>query len=344
MLKQKSDRRADGDHQQNTVEEAMYLYLSFTRGRRQTKRPRRMTVFSLSAFFLVVLSSLTLKTSDRYKCAHAFQQTAHTTSPFQRKPSFAVLRYPNPRSSSTTISESEVASQEREAVASFANNTLTDFDIESLSDGEDVPKPTANGGFSHTKASRAKISAANKGNTPWNKGKQRSEEVKARIAAGVRARNRQRFLDRLKDMGMTEEEYNQQKQEEERQKRADREARRTEKGGYRPTEETKQKISRILKEKYSDPEFCKQQQAKRRAASTILGPNGERIPKPVRSGFTHSEETKRKISEALRKRWANDDAYRQNMRIKCKAANSRPETKQRISQALRKRWQEPEFP
>ena len=61
----------------------------------------------------------------------------------------------------------------------------------------DVPMPTVNGGYSHTNASRAKISAANKGRTPWNKGKARSEETRARIAAGVRAKNRQRFLEKL---------------------------------------------------------------------------------------------------------------------------------------------------
>jgi NUMOD3 motif len=74
-------------------------------------------------------------------------------------------------------------------------------------DEADVPMPTQNGGYSHTKASRAKISAANKGNTPWNKGQQRSAEVKARIAAGVRAANRQRFLQKLLELNMTEAQY-----------------------------------------------------------------------------------------------------------------------------------------
>ena len=37
-------------------------------------------------------------------------------------------------------------------------------------------------GFAHTESSRAKISAANKGKTPWNVGRQWSEETKQKIA------------------------------------------------------------------------------------------------------------------------------------------------------------------
>jgi hypothetical protein len=48
---------------------------------------------------------------------------------------------------------------------------------------------TAAGGYSHTVESRLAISRANRGNTPWNKGKSRSEEDVAKIRAGVRARN-----------------------------------------------------------------------------------------------------------------------------------------------------------
>ena len=45
-------------------------------------------------------------------------------------------------------------------------------------DEGDRPIPTLNGGYSHTKKSRKKIGLANKGNTPWNKGRIRSEEDK----------------------------------------------------------------------------------------------------------------------------------------------------------------------
>lgn len=192
---------------------------------------------------------------------------------------------------------------------------------------EDVPQPTDNGGYTHTAASRAKIGAANKGKTPWNKGKNRSEAVKAKIAAGVRRKNRERFLEKLKEMGMTEEEYEAQQQEEKRKQEQEKMARRTEKGGYRPTEETKAKISKILKEKHARGEI------KPRTVD----------PKKVRRGFTHSEETRAKISESLKNRWATDTEYRKRMKSQVTKANTKEETRKRISQTLKKKWQDPEF-
>lgn len=194
-------------------------------------------------------------------------------------------------------------------------------------DVADVPLPTENGGYTHTQASKAKISAANKGKTPWNKGRTRSPEERARIAEGVRAKNRERFQEKLKSMNMTEAEWEEQKLAEKRKKQAERAARRTEKGGYRPTEETRQKISRILKEKHARGEVKR---------SPVH-------PSKIRKGFTHSEETRRKISESLRKRWATDEGYRQNMIEKNTAANTREQTRRKISETLRKKWQDPEF-
>ncbi|CAB9506165.1 expressed unknown protein [Seminavis robusta] len=194
-------------------------------------------------------------------------------------------------------------------------------------DDADTPQPTVNGGFTHTKSSRAKISAANKGKTPWNKGKGRSEEVKARIAAGVRKRNREKFLQKLADMGMTEDEYNAQEAQKKAQKDAERKARRTEKGGYRLTEETKKKISSVLKTKWANGEVKKR----------VID------PAKVRRGFTHSEETRAKISESLRKRWANDDDYRTNMLNKTMIANSKQDVRQRIAETLKKKWEDPVF-
>lgn len=152
---------------------------------------------------------------------------------------------------------------------------------------QDVPTLTEAGGYTHTKASKAKISAANKGKTPWNKGKTRSEEVKARIAEGVRRKNRERFLKKLEDLGLTEEEYEQQKKEERRQKDAERRARKTANGGYKLTDETKKKISKALKEKHASGQVKKRE-----------------YKGPFRKGFSHSEETKQKIRETLKRKWA----------------------------------------
>lgn len=191
----------------------------------------------------------------------------------------------------------------------------------------DAPLPTVNGGYAHTKASRAKIAAANKGKTPWNKGKARSEEVKARIAAGVRRKNRERLLKKIADMGLTEEEYNAQKKEEKRKREAERRARKTEKGGYRPTQETKDKISAILKEKWAKGEV------KKRAPST-----GQR-----RKGFKHSEETKQKIRESLRKRWADDPEYRAKKEESARKQNTTTSSREKIANTLKKKWEDPKF-
>lgn len=191
----------------------------------------------------------------------------------------------------------------------------------------DVPMPTANGGYTHTLASKAKIGAANKGKVPWNKGRKRSEEVKARIAAGVRAKNRERFLEKLQEMGLTEDEYEAQKRQARREKDAERRARRTEKGGYRPTEETKAKISKILKEKHARGEI------KRKKTD----------PAKVRRGFTHSEETRKKISESLKKRWEKDPAYRDRMKNSMKRTYSKEEIRKKVSDTLKKKWQDPDF-
>jgi len=210
---------------------------------------------------------------------------------------------------------------------SSATTSSDDASSDSTDGADDVPQPTVNGGFSHTAASKAKISAANKGKTPWNKGKARSEEVRARIAAGVRAKNRERFLKKIADMGLTEEEYNARKKEEKRKREAERRARRTERGGYRPTEETKAKISAILKEKWANGEV------KKRAAST-----GAR-----KKGFKHSEETKQKIRDSLRKRWANDPEYRARKEASARIANQGADARKRIANTLKKKWQDPEF-
>merc|ERR1712192_6452 len=74
-------------------------------------------------------------------------------------------------------------------------------------------RKTAKGGYAHTNRSKSLISKANTGNTPWNKGKFRSSADRAKIAAGVRARNRAILLEKLKRLGMSEEEYNQKKKE-----------------------------------------------------------------------------------------------------------------------------------
>jgi hypothetical protein len=79
---------------------------------------------------------------------------------------------------------------------------------------EALPKrKTTHGGYAHTNLSRSRISESNSGNVPWNYGKQRSSADKAKIAAGVRARNRTKLLEKLENLGMTEEEWYKKKKE-----------------------------------------------------------------------------------------------------------------------------------
>ncbi|GKY96184.1 hypothetical protein MPSEU_000578300 [Mayamaea pseudoterrestris] len=66
---------------------------------------------------------------------------------------------------------------------------------------------TERGGYAHDIESKMKISKANRGKTPWNKNKERSGTDKAKISAGVKARNRSILLQQLKDWNMTEHEY-----------------------------------------------------------------------------------------------------------------------------------------
>lgn len=157
---------------------------------------------------------------------------------------------------------------------------------------------TKAGGYPHTLASRTKISAANKGKTPWNKGRARSSEERARISYGVLQRNRRRLEEKCVELGMTVEMYEQKKKEEERASSANIKARKTANGGYRPTEATKQKISQILKAKWANGEISMTEKRKR-----YLFRVGNKEQVRNRLGKAHSEETKEKIRKSLRAKW-----------------------------------------
>lgn len=61
---------------------------------------------------------------------------------------------------------------------------------EAAAPAEEIPstdsRRTANGGFAHTNLSRRRISIANKGKTPWNKGGSHSESTRKKIADGAK--------------------------------------------------------------------------------------------------------------------------------------------------------------
>lgn len=195
-------------------------------------------------------------------------------------------------------------------------------------DDNDVPTLTLRGGYTHTSSSKAKISAANKGKVPWNKGTPRSDEVRARISDGVRKRNRERFLVMLAEENITEEEYLERKKADKKKKDTERRKRRTARGGYTPTEETRQKISQVLREKYATGEVKR----------------APRDPSTVRRGFSHSDATKEKIRETLKRKWAEDVNYRESMMNKTIANGAVAESiRQRIAETLKKKWEDPDF-
>ncbi|CAM9300216.1 unnamed protein product [Pylaiella littoralis] len=197
-------------------------------------------------------------------------------------------------------------------------------------------------GRPHTVASRAKISAANKGKKPWNVGVGHSEETRRKIAEGSKNAARRRKLKTAESLGMTLEEYDEMKKRKPVGKNPE------------VTEETRKKISARLKERWKDPDY--------RERRMLCMPN--------RQGIPHSEETKARISAAVKEKW-NDPAYREKITnmvrtdetrakigkiIKAQWAN--PETRQermknmaprteehnnRIAESVRSKWSDPEY-
>eukprot|EP00934_Nitzschia_sp_Nitz4_P005033 Nitzschia sp. Nitz4//scaffold328_size19456//9639//11099//NITZ4_008721-RA/size19456-processed-gene-0.10-mRNA-1//1//CDS//3329547974//5023//frame0 len=217
---------------------------------------------------------------------------------------------------------------------------------------------TENGGFSHTPASRAKISAANKGKIPWNKGKSHTEELKAKIRAGVLARLRDRFVLKLQKEGITEQEYHERKQEEERKKQQTKMERRTKRGGLLHSQETKAKLSQMKKEQY--------------AKGLLSGAIGSFVGN--RNGKAHTDATRQKISASLKARWKDktyrkrweqarerlsdhrskkmkelwtDPEYRSKMinsfKSRKKPGKLPEERRQKIAESVRQKWQDPDF-
>lgn len=111
----------------------------------------------------------------------------------------------------TASAKSKPATSTKSKPSSAKKTPIYEVDDEIDDDEEDLMptelRKTVAGGYAHTNKSKIKISKANKGNVPWNKGKERSALQRAKIAAGVRARNREALLKKLAVLELTEEEY-----------------------------------------------------------------------------------------------------------------------------------------
>ena len=159
-------------------------------------------------------------------------------------------------------------------------------------------------GHLHTAESRAKISAANKGKTPWNRGRKHTEETRRKIAEGTRRalqqRAEQQRLERERLRVEEPEGYAALLQEEAARtvaKAVSAEARRERKAKAARTAARKAMAAAREKEAPQGGPA-----ARVRHARVTTGPGG-------RVNFTFTEEAKAKISASLKKRW-QDPAYR----------------------------------
>jgi len=114
------------------------------------------------------------------------------------------------------VKDEEESSKTSEFVPSSRTKLRKKKSYDAIDPGDSLPsfaRKTERGGYAHTNKTKSKISQANTGNTPWNKGSNRSSADKAKIAAGVRARNRAILLEKLKRLGLSEEEWYAKKKE-----------------------------------------------------------------------------------------------------------------------------------
>jgi len=187
-----------------------------------------------------------------------------------------------------------------------------------------VPPPserrTPRGGTAHTFLSRSKISKANRGKTPWNKGMVITEERREKIRQGV-------IQSLLKKKGWTEEEYLERKK---KGVRGDGTGKSTgSKRRKKLSEDKKKHLSEVMKKKWADEGYRSKMKTR---------PKRE----PV------NEETKKKISETLKKKW-EDDSFRKEQGEKRKKYweqmndEELTERNQRISDTLKEKWKDPIF-
>ena len=123
--------------------------------------------------------------------------------------------------------------------------------------------PNKNLGRSHTEESKARISAANKGNVPWNKGRTHSEETRRKIAETTRRnaerRKAEKLAAKLAELGLTEEEY-----------RAQELAKKQKPRNTTVTTNTREKISASLKVRPGLVSRCPLCQCQHREIATCL--------------------------------------------------------------------------
>jgi len=166
------------------------------------------------------------KPKARPRSIAAKKKTTTTTTkkrkPVSKKADATATRKRKKSAAAAAAANDDEEEEEEDKTATTATTTtptkridnrkrLRRVDFESLDDTIDYlpshDRLTDRGGYMHTKTSRMKISEANSGNVPWNAGKNRSAEDKAKISAAVRARNRAILIIKLDTLGMAEDEW-----------------------------------------------------------------------------------------------------------------------------------------
>lgn len=183
--------------------------------------------------------------------------------------------------------------------------------------------------YRHTQDARRKISAANKGNIPWNKGRKHSEETRRKIAAATK-------------MAMTAPHV--------------REKLRLQATGRRHTEETKRKIRTSSRLRRSSGADSGKSSSLRRSRTPVpfefshelVAALDSCITKRYRRRFIEEPEkyrpdgrprrpmpeaTRRKLSERIRQMWADDAEYRNKVSRGIEARYKRSDGKSPLTDA-----------
>ena len=186
---------------------------------------------------------------------------------------------------------------------------------------------TAAGGRLHTPESRAKISAANKGRTPWNAGRKHSEETRQRIAEATRAAMQRRMEERKLErerMRLEEPQVYQALVTKEAAAEAAAAALKEAEREQRSAERRRERLEKRL---------VRQQRAEASGNGTATVRRARVTIGSSRVNFTFTAESRAKISESVRKRWQDPTyrARRSNISVS-------QETRAKLSEAMKAKW------